>query len=257
MRRHGLRGYIYRALSILQWIAGIVWVTIGASVKADPSRWQLVSDLLIWLQQYAWVTVPSLTVALGLMQLARLTIGPPWVWDTVHYLLDNFREYVFEGESGPLHHHRVTLFKYTRMRFRLCRWPWSGWLVPVERSGHTTRRSRTIFLAPDDADQAEGIAGQTWAQNRVVVVNGLSDINENPSRDMLAEYAQQTWIPETWVLQKQRQHARSFCGIPVQVKGKLWGVIVLDSRNPEVIDQNADKFYRLIGRFLGKLLERA
>ena len=144
-----------------------------------------------------------------------------------------------------------------RVRFWLCRWPWSGWLVPVERSGHTTRRSHTIFLAPDDADQAEGIAGQTWAQNRVVVVNGLSDVNENPSREVLAEYAQRTWIAETWVLQKQRQHARSFCGIPVEVKGKLWGVIVLDSRNPQAIDQNADKFYRLIGRVLGKLLERA
>ena len=98
---------------------------------------------------------------------------------------------------------------------------------------------------------------QTWAQNRVVVVNGLSDANENPSREVLAEYAQRTWIAETWVLQKQRQHARSFCGIPVEVKGKLWGVIVLDSRNPQAIDQNADKFYRLIGRVLGKLLERA
>ena len=256
MRRHGLRGYIYRALSILQWIAGIVWVTIGASIKTDPSRWQLVSDFLIWLQQYAWVTVPSLTVALGLMQLVRLMIGPPWIWDTVHYLLDRFQGYVFEGESGPLHHHRVTLFRYTRVRFWLCHWPWSGWLVPVERSGHTTRRSRTTFLAPDDADQAEGIAGQTWAQNRVVVVNGLPDINENPPCDVLAEYARRTWIAEAW-LQKQSQHARSFCGIPVEVKGKLWGVIVLDSRSPGVIDEEAIRFYSLIGRYLGKLLERA
>ena len=203
-----------------------------------------------------WATIPLLMVALGLMQVTRWMIGPPWVWDTIHYLLDRFRDYVFEEESGPLHHHRVTLFKYVRVRFCFRRWPWSGWLVPIERSGHTTRRSRTTFLAPDDADRAEGIAGQTWAQNRVVPLAKLPDINENPSCDALTEYARQTFVAEAW-LQKQRQHAHSFCGIPVEVKGKLWGVIVLDSRNPEAIDQNAIRFYSLIGRYLGKLLERA
>ena len=253
-----MRGFVYRALSFLQWIAGIVLATIQASTKADPSRWQLGSEFLIWLQQNAWITVPLLIGTLGLMQVARWTIGPPWVWDTVHHLLDSFQEYVFEGESGPLQYHRVTLFKYARVRLRLCRWPWSGWLVPVERSGHTARRSRTTFLAPDDAERAEGIAGQTWAQNRVVVVNELPDINESPSCNVLAEYARQTWIVVTWLQRpRQRQHARSFCGIPVEVKGKLWGVIVLDSRSPEVIDQNAIRFYSLIGRCLGKLLEKA
>lgn len=95
---------------------------------------------------------------------------------------------------------------------------------------------------------AEPRRGREWA---------FRHQRESIPRCVLAEYAQRTWIAETWVLQKQRRHARSFCGIPVQVKGKLWGVIVLDSHNPEAIDQNADKFYRLIGRFLGKLLERA
>lgn len=256
MRRHGLRGFVYRALIFLQWTAGIILATTQAATKADPSRWQFGSDFLTWLQHTAWATVPLLIVALGLMQVARWMIGPPWVWDTIHYLLDTFRGYVFEEEGGPLHHHRVTLFKYVRVRFWLCRWPWSGWLVPVERSGHTTQKSRTAFLAPDDADRAEGVAGQTWAQNRVVPLDKLPDINENPPCDVLAEYARRTWIAEAR-LQKQRQHARSFCGIPVEVKGKLWGVIVLDSRNPEVINQNADQFYSLIGRFLGKLLERA
>ena len=256
MRRHGLRGFVYRACSILYPIAGIVLATVVASTKADPSRWRLLSEILEWLQQTAWVTTPSLAIVLILTPVIRTMISPPWVWDTVHHLLDRFQEYVFEKESGPLHHHRVTLLKYTRLRLRLCRWPWSGWLVPVERSGHTTRRNRTTFLAPDDADQAEGIAGQTWARNRVVVVNALPEISENPPCDVLAEYTERTFVVVAW-WQRHRQHARSFCGIPVEVKGKLWGVIVLDSRNPEGIDENAIRFYSLIGRFLGKLLERA
>lgn len=77
MRRHGLWGFVYRMLSILQWIAGIVLATIGASTKADPSRWELASGFLTWLQQNAWVSVPFLTVALGLMQVVRSMIGPP------------------------------------------------------------------------------------------------------------------------------------------------------------------------------------
>jgi hypothetical protein len=165
MRRHSLWGFVYRALFIFQWIAGTALATIGASAKADPTQWHLATGVLTWAQQSAWISIPLLTAGLALMQVVRSMIGPPWVWDTVHYLLDKFQEHVFEGQSGPLHHHRVTLFKYTRRRLWFCRWPWSGWLVPVERSGHTTRRSHTVFLTPDDADQAEGIAGQTGHKN--------------------------------------------------------------------------------------------
>jgi GAF domain-containing protein len=209
------------------------------------------------LQQTAWLIIPLLTVGLGLMQVARSMAGPPWIWETVHYLLDRFQEHVFEKQVGtPLHYHRVTLFRHIRLRRSLCRWPWSGWLVPVERSGHTTRKSRAAFLAPDDADRAEGIAGQTWAQKRVVIVEDLPDISGTPSLGLLEDYARKTWVSVEW-LQNRSQHARSFCGIPVEVKGRLWGVIVLDSRSPDAIDQDAVKVHSLIGRYLGKLLERA
>lgn len=128
--------------------------------------------------------------------------------------------------------------------------------MPVERSGHTTRKSRTAFLAPDDADRAEGIAGQTWARNRILVVNELPDINKSPPQGVLEDYARRTFVATEW-LQGTRRHARSFCGIPVEVKGRPWGVIILDSRNPNVIDDDANRFYRLVGGFLGKLLEGA
>ena len=226
-------------------------------VKADPANWAWAMTALTWLQQSAWLSIPVLTLGLGLMQAARSMIGPPWIWETVHYLLDRLQEHVFEQQVGtPLHYHRVTLFRYVRLRPSFCRWPWSGWLVPVERSGHTTRKSRSVFLAPDDADRVEGIAGQTWAQKSVVIVENLPDLSGTHSLRLLEEYAHKTWVSVEW-LQSRTQHARSFRGIPVEVKGRLWGVIVLDSRSPTAIDQNAVKVYRLIGRYLGKLLERA
>jgi GAF domain len=175
----------------------------------------------------------------------------------VHYLLDTFREHAFEKERGaPLHYNRVTLFKHVRFRWALCKWPWSGWLIPMERSGHTTQKSRTAFLVPDNADLVQGIAGQTWAQNSVVMVNELPDLNGSPSPERFDEYARKTWVSVRW-LQRRSQHGRAFCGIPVEVKGRMSGVIVIDSRSPDAIDQEAVKVYRLVGRYLGKLLERA
>jgi hypothetical protein len=86
--------------------------------------------------------------------------------------------------------------------------------------------------------------------------SGLPDINGFPSLAQLGDYAQKTWVSIEW-LQRRSQHSRAFCGIPVEVKGRMWGVIVLDSRSPDAIDQEAVNVYRLVGRYLGKLLERA
>jgi hypothetical protein len=128
--------------------------------------------------------------------------------------------------------------------------------MPVERSGHTTRRKISVFLAPDDADRAEGIAGQTWAQNQVVLVSDLPSLEGNAvPQEVIKEYARSTWISEEWA-HCRRPQARSFCGIPVEVKGKLWGVIVIDSRGTKIAGRTSVQVYTLVGRFLGKLLEK-
>jgi hypothetical protein len=176
MRRHSLWGFVYWSFSALQWIVGIGLACFAAATKADPKNWPWAGVSLAWLQETAWLFIPLFTVGLGLLQVLRSATGPPWIWQHVHYLLNTFREHVFEKERGvPLHYNRVTLFKHVRFRWALCKWPWSGWLIPMERSGHTTQRSRTAFLVPDNADLVQGIAGQTWAQNRVVMVNELPD----------------------------------------------------------------------------------
>jgi GAF domain len=257
MRRHSLWGFVYWSFSALQWIVGIGLACFAAATKADPKNWPWAGVSLAWLQETAWLFIPLFTVGLGLLQVLRSATGPPWIWQHVHYLLNTFREHVFEKERGvPLHYNRVTLFKHVRFRWALCKWPWSGWLIPMERSGHTTQRSRTAFLVPDNADLVQGIAGQTWAQNRVVMVNELPDLNESPAPELFEQYARKTWVSVRW-LQSRSQHGRAFCGIPVEVKGRMWGVIVIDSRSPDAIDQEAVNVYRLVGRYLGKLLERA
>ena len=89
----------------------------------------------------------------------------------------------------------------------------------------------------------------------MVQCNFCGERHDTPPEALVTEYARRTWIAPAW-LSTRRQHARSFCGIPVEVKGRLWGVIVLDSRSPDAIDQETSRVYNLIGRYLGKLLER-
>jgi len=234
---------------------------MSASLKADPAKvgqsWQLGADFLCWIDAHAWIVLPAIILAIGLTELVRKMIGPPFVWETIHRLLDQMREDVFGSSTDPIHYHRVTLFKYVKWRFGWradkSRPRKSGWLVPVERSGHTSQKTKVAFWAPDRADQAEGVAGQTWASRRIVQVSSLPDLGTDNSDQAFSAYANATWVSVEW-LRSEPPLARSFCGIPVEIGGKLWGVVVLDSRNQSLI--RADRSFRLLATALGKLLER-
>jgi len=80
-------------------------------------------------------------------------------------------------------------------------------------------------------------------------------LDGNPRKKAIKDYAAQTWVTEEWLAHKKCL-ARSFCGIPVEIRGKPWGVIVLDSRNPGEISKDAVDHYTQIARTLAKLLER-
>lgn len=49
----------------------------------------------------------------------------------------------------------------------------------------------------------------------------------------------------------------SIVAIPIERRGKMWGVIVLDSRYPEGVTDKAVEDYRLTVALVGHLLERA
>jgi hypothetical protein len=167
-----------------------------------------------------------------------------WGHDAVKEMLEILREKGFPGSVDPVHYHRVTLFRYKKWRLCWRMWPWSGWLVPVVRSGHTTLNHRTCFLAPDDADKTEGVAGHCWSTKSVVLVPSedskvqLPCINDDAAKPhdpypLADTYAKATFVCTDWVLNK-KPHSRSFLGIPVVVKGEPWGVVIIDSRGPAI-----------------------
>ncbi len=187
-------------------------------------------------------------------------VPQPWLWTTVHKLLTSFQRDIFQAElsrGDPMDLHRLTLFKRLRFRCWVCKWPWSGWLVPIERSGHTTQSTAAVFRAPDEAKRAEGVAGNTWRASVVIFRENLPDVSSAaaPPQDV-ADYARQTWTtPE--LVARRRPSARSYVGIPLDVNGKPWGVVVLDSTDAACKRSDADlRAYALLQAVLGKILER-
>jgi len=142
------------------------------------------------------------------------------------------------------------------------RFIFAGWLIPVARSGHANKRCSSVFLAPDDIDYAEGIAGQTWAVgksgNLVLPVQNLPKLTEDTQQVDREAYAQATNVSVKWVdwrIRKNKACAQSYAGRPIEVNNELWGVLVIDSRSPTLpgkakIDQSTKTAAKLLGAVL-------
>jgi hypothetical protein len=263
MRYRSLHFFTYHAFGVLQWSAGIAATIFSACLKADPHapQWPAVlSKSLATLQANTWWMVPTAIITGGVATLSRRMLGAPWVWDHVRFLLDRIRDAAFPQHeySGGQHHHRVTLFKHCGFCCVLrCAWPWSGWLKAVARSGHSTQNRRIVFMAPDDADAAEGVVGIAWSNKRVVLVENLPDLTvPGIAQKTVAEYAEATKM-RVDRLMKRLPGARSIYAIPVESRNRVWGVLVFDSREPTITRQvEIDTCFTFIGKYLGKLLEK-
>jgi hypothetical protein len=172
----------------------------------------------------------------------------------VQAILDQLQEELYGDADDPQHHNQITLYRRRIWAIRACPgrclwyWPWgkgrfifSGWLIPVARSGHGKKRSRSIYLAPDDLDNAEGIAGVVWAFGKKgqapAPIEDLPQITVTSSVEDKELYAKKTFIPFAWVewyIRKKRSLPRSYAGRPIEVSGEMWGVLVIDSRKTEL-----------------------
>lgn len=216
-----------------------------------------------------------LFITIGCIALLSIVVnkfGDPWIWDKLQFLLNEYQAKAFASKvSEPNHHHRVTLFKYRQWCFfrRHCTgkwyWPWgkhnpfSGWLIPVLRSGYTSQKTKIIFSAPDNADEAEGVAGKAWSTQSAVIFKGLPPLSKKgPKRD-IKNYCGATACPEEIVNQKinlGKPMPRSIAATPIEVNGKIWGVVVLDSRAPDGISDESILNYELTVALIGQLLEK-
>ena len=253
------RRYIY--LGRVKVVLGTFGAVIPATLKADTISVKaylgdFVAHMVGVAQAWAWLATPTFLLLAAFTGFLQKRYGDPAMWSIVHNMLDDFRSKVFsDAGSDYQHHDRVTLFKHTQWAFVLTCWPWDGWLLPVERSGHTTQSSRAIFRAPDDPDHCEGMAGLAWCANGGLKVFNLPQLSSACSEEVFTCYAEKTGVTVPW-LRSRLPKGRSFYAVRVESKGKPWGVIVIDSRRESINYRRVTKYWDLIGNQMGRLLER-
>ena len=261
LNRHLSRRW-YSALTVAEVAAYAVALALSGLLKADAKEaariYAPLGTSVAKVQGELWIWLPVATAAAASVAWVKRKVGEPWYWESIHSLLDTFREQFFAARiTDPVPFHRVTLFKRRSWLWTTRGKWWGGWVVPVERSGHTTQGTNTVFRATDDPLSNEGVAGVSWGFDRPVTVLDLPNVGEdaNPTDQEIANYAKLSWVDGEWV-RANRPAARSLLAFPVEVKNEPWGVIVLDSRDPQGIKANPES-YASFAKMLGKLLERA
>lgn len=107
---------------------------------------------------------------------------------------------------------------------------------------------------------SEGMAGQVFQRRCVVSNSALKPVTSTSSTAKKKKYAKSTFVSEQW-LEKQLVKAgyevpQSFWGTLIEVDGgKIWGVLLIDSRAEHLPDGLRDTFFPF-GTCISKLLSR-
>jgi hypothetical protein len=267
--RHNVTSKLSSIFNVVGAVSSVLIITIGATLKLNPTEFSpALNDTLQFSQHWAWLIIPVLAGLTALSQGIRRRIGSTSTWNTVNYLLREYRDALFEkhptAKDDPEYYHRITLFKYVGWRWAFARWPWTGWMVPVARTGHVTHTWRIPrFRAPkDDPDKAEGVAGQSFVRNKMIPVYGLPEITAVESLN-LEHYCNRAFVPNRWATKRisgrhPRPLPRSLLGIPLEVGGEPWGALVVDSRSENEISQKSvfkNAKFKTLTDVLSKLLQ--
>ncbi len=157
--------------------------------------------------------------------------------------LDILRDALFKNmPPDEMFHHRATLFKANRRETKLkffC------------RSGTQYQKKVQPFkINNDNEKENEGIAGQAWFKNATLNYPNLPEWRDDD------KYANSGHLPLDKV-KKLNVKSRSIVATPIRnLDGKRWGVLVVDSRNPnEFLDKTQQNdLFESIAATIGKLL---
>lgn len=280
MRRKKIRKILYTTGSWAN-TAAIIPVLLGVFSEVDSSRlpfssWpEVILRVIDYLNDWSLLLYALAVIMLAYGPLARKA-GDPWIWEKIQYLIDGMRDRLWEDlESARMDEHRVTLFQRKSFVLFLMKpgasilwpyglgcFPWSGWLVPVLRSGHTAQASRSIFLAPSGgtSHKVEGVVGKAWASKTTIIIDSLNKIRQNSAIKTKKTYADKTFCDVDFVdryLTQNRTPPRSIGAIPIEVHGNIWGALVLDSQEPDGVTKEKTNQFKLTTELIGQLLEKA
>lgn len=267
LHRTPFRFTVYNWAKWLFWVANAVNVLAVVLTKLPerPNSGAVYSELTRFGIAHGWWLVFVATGIIATTSVITKSIGSPDTLETLHELLNNLHGAVFKGPDYAVpDEHKVTIFKAVKSCSQdhiLCRAldPFRRrprWLRPVVRSGHTSQDTTTCFRLYDDADKCEGVAGQAWAQSRVITVYDLPSVSQDPYVYQIKTYASRSYVTEERVRMKKPK-SRAVLGMPILVKGEPWGVLVFDSRNPAKIRyEEVEEMYRVISTHLNTLIAK-
>ena len=271
------------------------WLQLIGTTLISSHTWLLAADFSSpgFLGWPSWVIKPLIQYKASGIELWILGLGvftyivgffgqkirSPKDWRLIQYILDKAQAIAYSDNSAdPKHYHRVTLFRYQKWahvdhwsKCKLPAWkrkcwpwgiykPWSGWLVPVRRSCHTSKESRTKFLALLNGT-SEGICGLAWSTDGVKIAQDLVEIKTGNPKNRV-KYADTTNCPKEMIHHmldgtvEGKTAPMSIGALPVKVNGDIWGVLVFDSQAPKgVKDTIASDFQITVGA-IEQILEK-
>jgi len=236
---------------------------VAAALKAKPEQWgaklgaagPILSAALKNIQDHAWWLTPSMLFLVGALKFVKNKLGAPETWKELQRIVDDIRSDVYGAQTGQYeHHHRVTVYQYRR---RWIYWkPGTWWLLPLVRSGHTSKSNvRKFRVHPNSPGCRNGLAGRAWESEGAIHVERLPVLGKDCSDEDFERYAEDTNIAVE-DLRKKRSSSRSYWAVKVRRKGEPWGALVLDSVSETLNKKKADGAFKQHAGVLSLLLPR-
>ncbi len=263
--------WIYRVLIAVGEFGGAIGLgVLPFLLPSDPKeqKWYIVGAVACAVLSF---------ICLILMEFLN-HFGSPWRRSVLR-ILEQLGAELWQSNPDKLeggeHEHRVTLFQLQKRWFALRWWSrffgghnWTHRLVPRARAPRSGRRPRRVFRVNDqDGDHCEGIAGLAFCRGqKSLIQRNLPDLhprNGQPgemmpvSDEAYKEYAKRT-NDSIAIVKSEKYSARVIGGVAVYVNGERWGVLLIDSRDADPVQDavfTSSKSGRRLLNLLSAVLE--
>ncbi len=238
-------------LKVTEWIIAVLIAAVAAFSQADPENWgEPFRAHVKFVVEWSPPILVILALATFVIKVSREIVDRYTSnKEAIKKTLDALQQTFFPATEDS-YKNRVTLFKacynpITRSRF----------LKIYARSGTSYQKAKIRFPIDDEEEEKnEGVAGRAYFVNSTMVVVGLPEwpSSSDPKNEICKEYCKKGYVSYETAINLDVQ-SRSVAASVVRNKaGERWGVLVLDSREPQGVSLSQQKRAMMI--LIGQVL---